>query len=35
MTTANAGRIGITVLILGAIIGVIGSSIGLRRFLRV
>jgi len=34
VTTGNAGRIGIMILILGAIIGVIGSSIGLRRFLR-
>jgi cell division transport system permease protein len=34
VTTGNAGRIGIIILILGAVIGVIGSSIGLRRFLR-
>jgi cell division transport system permease protein len=34
VTTGNAGRIGIMILILGAVIGVIGSSIGLRRFLR-
>jgi cell division transport system permease protein len=34
VTTSNAGRVGILVLILGAVIGVIGSSIGLRRFLR-
>jgi cell division transport system permease protein len=34
VTTANAGRIGILVLVVGAVIGVIGSSIGLRRFLR-
>jgi cell division transport system permease protein len=34
VTTSNAGRIGVFVLILGAVIGVIGSSIGLRRFLR-
>ncbi len=35
VTTANAGRIGVILLLLGALIGVIGSSIGLRRFLRV
>jgi cell division transport system permease protein len=35
VTSANAGRIGIIVLVLGAVIGVLGSSIGLRRFLRV
>jgi cell division transport system permease protein len=35
VTTANAGRIGVILLILGAFIGVIGSTIGLRRFLRV
>jgi cell division transport system permease protein len=35
VTTANAGRIGMIVLVLGALIGVVGSSIGLRRFLRV
>src|SRR5918996_168381 len=34
VTTSNAGRIGMLVLVLGAVIGVIGSSIGLRRFLR-
>jgi cell division transport system permease protein len=32
---ADAGRIGIVLLVVGAVIGVIGSSIGLRRFLRV
>jgi cell division transport system permease protein len=35
VTTSNAGSIGIIVLVLGALIGVVGSSIGLRRFLRV
>ncbi|MGQ0805532.1 MAG: cell division protein FtsX [Actinomycetota bacterium] len=35
VTTSNAGSIGIIVLLLGALIGVVGSSIGLRRFLRV
>jgi cell division transport system permease protein len=34
VTTANAGRIGIIILIVGAVIGVLGSTIGLRRFLR-
>ncbi|MGH9032249.1 MAG: cell division protein FtsX [Acidimicrobiia bacterium] len=34
VTTGNAGRIGIMILVLGAVIGVLGSSIGLRRFLR-
>jgi cell division protein FtsX len=34
VTTGNAGRVGIMILVLGAVIGVIGSSIGLRRFLR-
>jgi cell division transport system permease protein len=35
VTTSNAGSIGMIVLVLGALIGVVGSSIGLRRFLRV
>jgi len=35
VTTSNAGSIGMIVLLLGALIGVVGSSIGLRRFLRV
>jgi cell division transport system permease protein len=35
VTTANAGRIGVILLILGALIGVVGSTIGLRRFLRI
>ena len=35
VTSSNAGRIGMIVLILGVVIGVVGSSIGLRRFLRV
>lgn len=34
VTTANAGRIGLIVLVLGCLIGVVGSSVGLRRFLR-
>ncbi len=34
VTTSNAGRIGIVILIVGAVIGVLGSAIGLRRFLR-
>ena len=35
VTTANAGRISVILLILGALIGVVGSTIGLRRFLRI
>ncbi len=35
VTTSNAGSIGIIVLVLGGLIGVVGSTIGLRRFLRV
>jgi cell division transport system permease protein len=35
VTSQNAGRIGLIVLVLGCVIGVIGSTIGLRRFLRV
>jgi len=35
VTTSNAGSIGVIILVLGALIGVLGSSIGLRRFLRV
>jgi len=34
VTSSNAGRIGIVILIVGAVIGVLGSAIGLRRFLR-
>jgi len=35
VTVANAGRVAVVVVVVGAVIGVLGSLIGLRRFLRV
>jgi hypothetical protein len=35
VTPNNAGTIGVVLLVVGAFIGVFGSSVGLRRFLRV